>query len=100
VNGRLAGQWRAGQLATTIGDHLVDIHVELRAATGHPYVQREHVLMLPSEDLITDLNDQLVAPVIEAFASMVCIGRGLLQNGVRGDHLARDKIPANTESAS
>ena len=41
VNGRLAGQWRAGQLTATIGDHLVDIHVELRAATGHPYMQRE-----------------------------------------------------------
>jgi hypothetical protein len=35
--------------------------------------------MLAIEDFIADLNDQLVRPVIEPFAGLICIGSGLLQ---------------------
>ena len=58
---RLAAERRAGELAAAVGDHLVDVHVELRAAAGHPHVQREHVVMLAGQDLVADLHDQLVA---------------------------------------
>jgi hypothetical protein len=87
----------AGQLATTIGDHLVDVHFDLSAAAGHPYVQREHVVMLAAKYLVTDLNDQLVALVIEPLARMVRVGGGFLQNGIRGNHLARNEVLADTE---
>ena len=55
---RLAAERRARELAAAVGDHLVDVHVELRAAAGHPDVQREHVVVLAGEDLVADLDDQ------------------------------------------
>ena len=60
MNRRLAAERRAGELAAAVRDHLVDVHVELRAAAGHPDMQREHVVMLAGEDLVADLDDQLV----------------------------------------
>ena len=94
---RLAAERRAGKLAAAVGDHLVHVHVELRAAAGHPDVQRKHVVMLAGEDLVADLDDQLVRLVVEPPAGMVGVGRRLLQDGVGGDHLARDQILADAE---
>src|ERR1700722_15944811 len=94
---RLAGERRPGELAASVGDHLVHVHVELRAAAGHPDVQREHVVMLAAQDLVADLNDQSMRPVVETLAGMVGIGRGLLEDGVGGDHLARDQVPPDAE---
>ena len=71
VNRRLASKRRAGKLAAAIGNHFVYVHVELRAAAGHPHVQRKHVIMLLSKDLVTDLNDQLVWLVGEPLAVVV-----------------------------
>jgi hypothetical protein len=111
VNRRLAREWRAASshhwrwlarsrwpgsgsagssLAAAVGDHLVDVHVELSAAARHPHMQWEHVVMLAGEYLVTDLNDQLVGLVIKPLAGMVRVGGGFLQNGVRGNHLTRD----------
>jgi hypothetical protein len=38
-----------------------------------------------------------VAPVTEAFARMVRVGGGFFQNGVRCNHLTRNKIFADAE---
>ena len=38
--------------------------------------------MLAGQNLVADLNDQLVALVVEPPAGMVGIGGGFLQNGV------------------
>ena len=97
VNRRLAPERRARELAAAVGDHLVHVHVELRAAARHPHVQRKHIVMLAGEDLVADLNDQLVALVVEPLAGMVGVGGGFLQDGVGGDHLARDQILADAE---
>ena len=94
---RLAAERRAGELAAAVGDHLVDVHVELRAAAGHPDMQREHVVMLAGQDLVADLHDQAVRLVVEPLAGMVGVGRRLLQDGVGGDHLARDQVLADAE---
>ena len=53
--------------------------------------------MLAGEDLVAGLHDQGVRPVIETLSLMVRDGRGLLQNRVGRDHLARDQILADTE---
>ena len=60
---RLAAERRAGELAGAVRDDLVDVHVELRAAAGHPDMQRKHVVMLPGQDLVGDLDDQRVGLV-------------------------------------
>ena len=60
-------------------------------------MQRKHVVVLASEDLVTDLHDQLVGLFGEPLAGVVGGGRGFLQNGIRDDHLSRDQILANAE---
>ena len=89
----LAAQRHAHQLRASVGDDLVHVHVELRAAPGHPHMQRKHILMLPRNNLIADLYDQSVRLVAQTLAGMVRIGRGFFQNGVRRDHLARHQVP-------
>ena len=64
VHGRLAAKWSAGKLATAVGNHFVHVHVELRAAARHPNVQRKHVFVLTSEDLVANLYDEVVALVV------------------------------------
>ena len=59
MNRLLAAERRAGELTAAVRDDLVDVHVELGAAAGHPHMQRKHVLMLPAKDLVADLHDQL-----------------------------------------
>jgi hypothetical protein len=97
MNRCLGCDLRAGELTTAVRDHFVHVHVELRAAAGHPDVQRKHVVMLAGEYFVADPDDQLVTPVVEPIAGMVRIGGGLFQNGIRGDHLARHEVLADAE---
>src|SRR5262245_29147645 len=60
-------------------------------------MQREHVVMLAGEDFVAGLNDQLVGLIVEPLAGMVRCGSGFLQDGIGGDHLARDQIFADAE---
>ena len=61
----LAAQRLAGDLGAAVGDHLVDVHVELRAAAGHPDVQRKLVVVLAFENLVADRDDQVLLRVAE-----------------------------------
>ena len=97
VNRRVAAKRRASDLAAAVGDHLVDVHVELGAAAGHPDVQRKHVAMLAGEDFVAGLNDQLVALIVEPLAVVVGDGGGLLQGRVGRDHLAGNQVLPDAE---
>jgi hypothetical protein len=88
MHGGLASEWRAGELAATVRDHLVHVHIELRAAAGHPNVQRKHIVMLAGEDFIAGLNDQFVTLIVQSLAVMVGCSCRLLQNGIGANHLA------------
>src|SRR5580658_7077740 len=94
---RLAAERCPGELTASVRDHLVHVHVELGTAACHPDVQGEHVVMLAAQDLVADLDDQSMRPVVEPLAGMVRIGGGLLQGGIGGDHLARDQILPDAE---
>ena len=97
VNRRLAAELCTGELTAPVRDDLVHVHVELRAAAGHPDVQREHVVMAAGEDLVARLNDELVGPGVESPARVVRVRGRLLQRCVRGDHLARDQVLPDAE---
>src|SRR5216684_824958 len=97
VHRRLASQRRARELAAPVGDHLVHVHVELGATARHPHMQGEHVVVLAGEDFVAGLDDQLVLLIAEPLAGMVCRGSGLLQDGIGGDHLARNQVLADAE---
>src|SRR5262245_23727720 len=93
----VAAQRLAGDLLAAVGDHLVHIHVELRAAAGHPDVERELVLVLALQDLVADADDQVLRSVAEA-AGLVIDQRGrLLDDRVGGDHFPRDQVVADAE---
>src|SRR5437879_8298256 len=97
MNRRLAAERSAGKLTAAVGNHFVDIHVELGAAARHPNVQGKHVVMLAGEELVASLNNQLVTLIVEPFAGMVGGGSRFLQGGVGGDHFAGNQIAANAE---
>jgi hypothetical protein len=56
-------------VAAAVGDHLIHVHIELRATARHPNVQRKRVVVLAGEDFVTHLNDQFVFPIIESLAA-------------------------------
>src|SRR5258708_23912799 len=97
MNRGLAAKWCASELAAAVGNDLVHVHVELRAASRHPNMERKHVLMASCEDLIAGLNDQFVLLVVEPPAGMIGISGGFLQGGVCRYHLARDQILPDAE---
>ena len=77
VNWVFAPERRTSELAAAIRDYLVDIHVELSAATGHPHMQREHSVMLACKYLVANLHDQLVTLFIQPLTGMIRISRSL-----------------------
>jgi hypothetical protein len=97
VNRRFAPQGRTGELATTVGDHLIHIHIELRATARHPHMERKHILVLTSEDFITGLDNQMKRLIRKATTLMVCDCRRFFNHSVGSDHLLRHQIPADTE---
>src|SRR6476659_5647222 len=97
MNRRVASKGSAGELGAPVGDHFVDVHIELGAAAGHPDVKREHLVMFSSEDFVADLNDQLKGGVVQPFAGVVCDGGRLFQSRIGGDHLPWNEIMANAE---
>src|SRR5262249_17187799 len=97
MNRGLASEWCARELAAAVGDHLIHVHIELCAAARHPYVQREHVMMLAGEDFVTNLRGQFVLQITEPLAVMIGRGCGLFQNGIGSDHFTRNQILADTE---
>ena len=97
MNRRMATERRAGELAAAVGDHLVDVHVELRATARHPDMQRKHVVMLAGQDFVANLNNQFVALVVEPLAVVVGDWRRLSSGRIGRDHLAGNQIFPDTE---
>src|SRR6516164_3029021 len=94
---RVASKGSSGELTTVVGDHFVDVHVELRTAASHPDMQGKHVVMLARQDLVADLNDQSVALIVESTTIVIGDGSRFLQGRVGGDHFARDEIFADAK---
>jgi hypothetical protein len=97
MNRQLAAERGARDLAASIRDHLVHVHVELRSAARHPDVKGKHVVMLARENLVADVDDQLVDLAVETTAGIIRVRRRLLQDRVGLDHFARHQVPADAE---
>ena len=93
----LAPERLTGDLRATVRDHLVDVHVELGAAAGHPDVERELFVVLTVKDLVADTNDQILLGVTEPAGLVVDQRGGLLDDRIGGDHLPGDEVVADTE---
>src|SRR5580658_8572273 len=97
MNRRLGAKWCARELAAAVRNYLVHVHVELRAATRHPNMQGEHVLMPAGKNLVTSATDQCPPLIVQAAAGMVRIGCSFFQNRVGGDHLPWYEIRSDGE---
>ena len=54
-------------------------------------------MMLPGENLVAHLNDQVVPLLIEALTGKIRIGGALLQDGVSSNHFAGNQVLPNRE---
>src|SRR6516225_7229028 len=97
MNRRLTAERCASELAATVGDHLVDVHVELGATTRHPHMQGKHVAVLAGEDFVAGLHNQSINLPIEPLTSVVGNRCGLLESSVCSEHFMRNEISANAE---
>jgi len=60
-------------------------------------MQREHVLMAASENLVTDTRDQAVDLIRQPATSVVRGGGGAFYDRIGSDHFARDYVAADAE---
>ena len=87
----------AQQLAGAVGQHLVDVHIGLRARAGLPHHQREFARVLAGQHLIGGGVDGLGLLGIQQTQGMVHRGRCLLHLRQRGNDLARLLFAADVE---
>ena len=87
----------AGDLRAAVGDHLVDVHIELGAAASHPDMQRELVLVLAVQDFVADTDNQVFLGIAKPARLVVDQSGRLFDDRVGGDHLAGHEVVADTE---
>src|SRR5258707_3194007 len=97
MNRMLAAERCACELTAAVRNDLVDVHVELGAAPGHPYMQREHVLVVAAKDLVTSARDQHVDFARQSTTLQIGRGSCTLYHCVGSDHLARDQVLTDAE---
>ena len=95
---RILGAELAGeQFVGAVGDHLVDVHVGLRAGAGLPNHQRELIVELAVDDFGRRLHDRLGAPRIERAELAIDFGGGALDQRQRRDQRPRHALVADAE---
>jgi hypothetical protein len=53
--------------------------------------------MLACQELIADFDNQAMCPAIESTPIMVCVGCGLLEDRISGDHFTGHQVSADAE---
>ena len=89
----------AEHLDGAVGDHLVGVHVGLRAGAGLPDDQREMVVELAVDDFLRRLDDRLAELRVEPAELHVGFGRGALDDAERAHDRQRLLFPADLEIA-
>ena len=89
----------AQHLDRPVGDHLVGVHVRLRARAGLPDDQREMVVELAVDHLLRGLDDRLADLRVEPLQFHVGFGSGALDDAERTHDGERLLLPAYLEIA-
>ena len=84
-------------LISSVGNHLVDVHVCLGAAARLPHHQGEVLQKLPRQHLVANRGDGLPPPLVQAAQADVHLGGGLFQDGEGPEHLLGHPFPADGE---
>ncbi len=80
-----------------VGDHLVDVHVGLRAGTGLPHQQREMPVQPAVGDVLRHRDDRLRAAAVERTEIAVDLGGGALDQAERTHDLDRHAFRTDAE---
>ena len=94
---RLLPSARSRKLAAAVGDHLVDVHVELRAAAADPDRKRKLFGVTPAQNFVADGLDQPGFFAVELAERGIGAGAGLFQQRIGLDHFRRHLFAANGE---
>jgi hypothetical protein len=94
---RLGAHRPAQPLDGAVGDHLVGVHVRLRARAGLPHDQREVIVQLPLGDLLGRLDDGRADRRIEFAQRHVGLGGGALDDAEGPDDRQRLSLPSDLE---
>ncbi len=97
MNGILAAELAARHLDRAIGDHLVDVHIRLRAAAGLPHAQRKVIVEVPRDHFLRRLDDEIRPPFVKPAEIVVRQRRGLLDRSEGMHDLDRNAIVADRE---
>src|SRR6185369_15158234 len=97
MNRLLAAHDAACELNRAVRDHLVGVHVGLRATAGLPYAQWKVIVELTLNDLITRLHDQLRLVRRQLAKLFIHERGGLLEYAEGSNHLPRHPFVADIE---
>ena len=97
MDGVFRAQHAAGQLDGAVGDHLVGVHVGLRAAAGLPDAQRELIVELAGNHVVGRLGDQAGLFRRELAELLIDQGRRLFQDAESTDQLGGHGVAADIE---
>jgi hypothetical protein len=95
MDGPLAAHDPAGNFNGAIGDHLVDVHVGLRAAARLPDAQREMVVELSADDFVGGLDDEVALFRRESVELEIDERRGFFEDAESADQFGRHGVLAD-----
>ncbi len=84
-------------LPISIGNHLVHVHVGLRAAARLPNAQWKMLIQLAGNHFVRRLRDQLRLFRGKFSEVLIHQRRGFFQNAKSANHLRRHRVLANSE---
>jgi hypothetical protein len=87
----------ARDLDRPVRDHLVGVHVGLRARTGLPHAERKMLVQLPFDHLVRGLHDEILLVFRQLAKVEIHDRRRLFQNAEGSYHLARHYIESDVE---
>src|SRR5208337_3835003 len=87
----------SSQLTASVRDNFVHVHVELSAAPSHPHVQGKLVLILPIQNLLTNLDYEVTLFPFEVSHREIDVSRCFLQYSIGLNHLAWNQILTDAE---
>src|SRR3954463_12106050 len=99
MNQALLPALAAKDLGSAIGEHLVDVHVALRARAGLPHDEWEFVVVFSSEHLVGGLDNRLRFPVLEKTQLGVDQCGAFLDQRQGIDHWQRHALAGDAEEA-
>ncbi len=97
VNGLLAAHFAAGDFDGAIRDHLVDVHVGLRAAAGLVDAQRKMVVELAGDDFVGGLRDERGLFGRKLAEILIYERGGFLEDAEGANELGRHGVFADVE---